>query len=356
MQSFQIALLDLMPVVMNPASFREDAQVARVEKDVKKLLEASRQISHSPMLREKDPTLRFVASAFHEDLRRVDEAFSMGKREYARYTLMNVTAYCIECHTRTSSGPSFQTPEIEKALVALNSLERGEYLLATRQFDRALVEFESVIRGELAKDGNLFQLDRAVRYSLAVSIKFLRNPQKALSIVEMIEKSSRSPFFLKQSARSWKSALTSWVRERSQGQGNPNELLSTSRKLIDQGKIAQSGFADRGGDVYFLRALSDLHQLMSMKISKPVLGESLFLTGVAYESVRDLSVWSLHENYFESCIRQLPASKWSAQCYKRLEESVLAGFTGSSGTRLPMDVQVRLGELKKLALSPNQLH
>ena len=89
---------------------------------------------------------------------------------------------------------------------------------------------------------------------------------------------------------------------------------------------------------------------MSMNLTKDQLGEALYLTGLSYEAVRDLAVWSLHENYFESCVRRVPHTSWSELCYRRLEESVYFGFTGSSGLRLPLDVQVRLQELQKLAL------
>lgn len=349
--------MDLMPVVMDPQNFvgsQNEAKVEKVERDLKKLIDSSKQINHDPMLTKRDPTLRFVAAAFNEDLRRAQEAFAMGKREYARYTLMNVTSYCIECHTRTSSGPSFQTPEIEKALTGLGGLERGEYLLATRQFDRALMEFEKIMKSELSEDGNLFQLDRAVRYSLAVSIKFLKSPQKALSIVKAVENAPKAPYYLKQSARSWESAINSWIAEKPATSSSGAVLLANSRRLVDQGRLLTGASADRGGDVHFLRALSDLHLVLSVPQKADILGEALYLMGVAYENVRDLSVWSLHENYFESCIRQVPGTRWSSQCYRRLEESVLAGFTGSSGTRLPMDAQLRLSELKKLALSSSR--
>jgi hypothetical protein len=40
----------------------------------------------------------------------------------------------------------------------MNPMERGEFLLATRQFDKAFTEFETVINGALSKNGNLFEL------------------------------------------------------------------------------------------------------------------------------------------------------------------------------------------------------
>lgn len=350
MQSLKSALTDLMPIIMDPSKFSEEANQVRIEKEVKSLVKASKDISHSQMLQQKDPTLRFISTAFSEDLSRAEESLMSGKKEYARYVLMNVTAYCMECHTRTSMGPSFQTPEIEKALVGLRRLDRGEYLVATRQFDRALAEFEAVIKQELGPEMNLFDLDRAVRYSLAISIKYLKDPQRSLELTELITKSSQAPFYLKQSALSWQKAVKEWSSEKPVRLNSPQDLLKRTRQLVEKGRVQQNGRGDRSGDVYFLRALSDLHLLLMGSPQASILGEALYLTGLSYDSVRDLSVWSLHENYYESCIRQAPQTKWSGMCYRRLEESVLAGFTGSSGVRVPMDMQVRLRELKKLAL------
>ena len=358
MQSLKNSLTDLLPLIMDPKQFNEDANQLKIRKEVSNLVKNSKDISHSPMVQNTDPTLRFVSSAFTEDLKRADESLEAGRREYARYVLMNVTSYCIECHTRTDRGPSFQTPEIEKTLVGLRSIDRAEYLVSTRQFERALVEFRSIIGTENLKDLNLFELDRAIRYSLAISVKFLKDPQKSSEIVDQVLKSPSTPFYLKQSARAWQKAINEWKKEKlssvqkPQASAGANEVLRTSRTLVEKGRLQQNGVGDRSGDVYFLRAISDLHSLMmnSEKLSPGVRGEGLYLLGLSYSSVRDLGVWALHENYFESCIRQQPHTKWSQACYQKFEESVLAGFSGSSGVRVPLDTQQRLGELKKLAL------
>ncbi|GIL16781.1 MAG: hypothetical protein BroJett040_05320 [Oligoflexia bacterium] len=350
MQNLKEVLSKLLPQVIDPAQFNSPDKRSLVDQEVKELSALSKQVSHNPSVQFRDPSLRFISSAFSEDLKRVDESLQLGKREYARYTLMHVTAYCIECHTRTSSGPSFSTPQLEKTLANMKKIDRGEYLLAIRQFDQAFKEFESVISESLASQSNLYELDRAVRNALAISIKFQKDPKKSFKITSLIEGAPQAPYYLKQSAKSWSSAIREWQKEKLISARTASDLLSRCQTLVRQGHRAQMGMSDRGGDVYFLRALSDLHQLLTMDLNKEQLGEALYLTGVSYEAVRDLALWSLHENYYESCIRQVPHSNWSQQCYKKLEESVYFGFTGSSGMRLPLDVQVKLNELQKLAL------
>ena len=350
MKNFKENLNQLLPIVIDTKQFNAPENFEKINQEVANLLQISKQVVHNPQVQKLDPSLRFISTAFNEDLKRAKESLDSGKREFARYTLMNVTAYCIECHTRTSSGPAFNSPQLENGLKDMNPMERGEYLLATRQFDRAFSEFESVIKDSLHKEGNLFDLDRAVRYALSISIKFQRNPKKSLEIAQVIENSDRSPYYLRQSARAWDQAIRAWMKEKPMKGEKVDELLKHSENLVKEGRKFQMGLADRGGDIFFLRALSDLHLVLRHDLNKNQLGQALYLTGSSYEAVRDLSVWSLHEDYYDSCIRQVPHTDWSEKCYSKLEESIYFGYTGSSGLRLPIDMQIKLDELKKLAL------
>lgn len=350
MQNFKDSLAKILPLVLDSNQFNARENKEKIDSHVSSLIDISKQVVHSPVVQHLDPSMRFISNAFSDDLQRAKESLSLGKRDYARYTLMNVTAYCIECHTRTSSGPSFNTPELEKTIVSLKRMERGEFLLATRQFDRAFLEFEGVIKENINSGGNLFELDRAVRYALSISIKYQRDAKKSLEVAKIIEGSARAPYYLRQSAKQWIVAIQEWKKEKYTPGGKIEDILKKCESLARLGKNAQMGFSDRGGDVYFLRALSDLHQVLVTDLKKDQLGEALYLTGVSYDAVRDLSIWSMHEDYFESCIRQVPHSKWAEKCYSKLEESVYFGYTGSAGVQLPLDVQMKLEKLQKLAM------
>ena len=171
-----------------------------------------------------------------------------------------------------------------------------------------------------------------------------------MQLVELINKSDEAPYYLKQNAVLWKTSIQDWMKEKNQKNRSTKDILRKSETLVKQGTSYQEDSSDRGGEIYFLRALSDLHLILAGALEKPELGEALYLTGRSYEAVKDLSIWTLHENYYESCIRSVPHSDWSGKCYKRLEESILLGYTGSAGVSIPPDVQSRLEEYKKLAL------
>lgn len=356
MQELKQNLTDLLPLVVDPIQYNLPQNQKIIDEKVKRLATLSRSVTHSLDLMQKDPSIQFLSKAFSEDVDRINQSLNMGKRDFARYNLMNVTSYCIECHTRTSTGPSFQSPEFSQTLSKLSGLDRGEYLLAIRQFDRALKEFSSFIDESFKNQSHLsdlaFNLDRAVRYSLSITVKYLKDPKKSMEIVQKIRSASGTPFYLQQNALGWEISIKKWMKEKRNKDTSVNGILKMCRQWIREGREGQGESGERGGDIYFLRALSDLHLILSAKLTPSQLGEALYLTGLGYEAIRDLSIWTLHENYYESCVRKVPHSEWSAKCYHRFEESVYFGFTGSSGVQIPVEAMKKLQELKSLALRP----
>lgn len=356
MQDLKLALNELLPLVVDPGQYNLPQNQKVIDEKVKRLVTLSRSVTHSPDLLKKDPSIQFLSKAFSEDVDRINQSLKMEKREFARYNLMNLTSYCIECHTRTSTGPSFHSVEFSGTLSKLSGLDRGEYLLATRRFDSALKEFSSFIDESLKQQSHLsdlaFNLDRAVRYSLSITVKYLKNPKKSMEIVQKLKNAPGAPFYLQQNVLGWEKAIKNWMKEKRNKDTSVNGILKMCRQWIREGREGQGDSGERGGDIYFLRALSDLHLILSAKLTPNQLGEALYLTGLGYEAVRDLSIWTLHENYYESCIRKVPHSEWSAKCYRRFEESVYFGYTGSSGVQIPAEAMKQLEELKALALRP----
>ena len=50
--------------------------------------------------------------------------------------------------------------------------------------------------------------------------------------------------------------------------------------------------------------------------------------------------------YLKSCMQRSPQAAVAKQCYSLYEESVYLGFTGSSGTHIPADIEKELAELR----------
>lgn len=350
MQEMKETLSEVLPIAANPAEFAKPENQKKIKDDVEKLAELSKTVQHSPVANEKDPALKAISSALADDLEKIHEGVKLGKMDFARYGLINVTSYCIECHTRTSLGPSFKSEKLDQSLRSLGSLEKGEYYLAIREFDAAYTELRKFIEQKLSKGGDFDNVDRAIRNALSITVKYSKDKKKASDLVNLIEMNKSAPFYLKQSAKGWRRAINDWNREATPNFSKPKDVFVKVSKNMAKARAAQSAFNEQAGDVYYFRAISYLHLVMLGKLSKEELGQALQLMGVCQEAVRDLSAADLHENYYESCIREVPKSKWSKQCYERLEQSIVLGYTGSSGVHVPPEVRKHLDELKSIAL------
>jgi hypothetical protein len=102
-------------------------------------------------------------------------------------------------------------------------------------------------------------------------------------------------------------------------------------------------------EVYYLRATSILHEFLRKYPESREMPEALYLIGESYTPLQELGLWNLQEKYFQACIKEAPHTELAEKCYKRFEESVIFGFTGSSGTHLPPGLKRQLKLLKSTA-------
>ena len=347
MQGLKSQMDHLLPELIDPARFGAPANRQHIHDDMVELERVSKNVTHSSVGKAEDPTLGFLSKGFQEEVHRSREAFEQGHIEYARGNLINATAFCIECHTRSTAGPSFHSSEMEKTLKNLRPLDRGEYMLATRQFDPALKEFNQVIGKGIADGNNFFDLDRAIGLALSITVRFQDSPDNSLKVINTIIGGDHMPYYLKTTAQVWKQSVLDWKKEPKKVK---KDVLKLSRDLVAKARLKQQSRDDRAGDIEMMRVQALLHPLLSTEKDLNRLGEELFLIGSASEVIRDAAMGSMHEDYYEACIRKVPHSDWSAKCYRSFEESVLLGYTGSAGTSVPEDVQKKMDELQKLAL------
>lgn len=350
MSQLKSSLTDLLPGIVDPVEFNKPKQLEITKVKVSEMAKIARVVKHNSFTQQADPSLKFIAKAFQEQIVKIDESLHLNRLDYARYSLLNLSSYCIQCHTRTAIGPQFNSQKLDLAVANLNELDKGEYYLAIREYEKAYNSFKTFLKQSTEKPTQFTLIDKALRYGLSVTVKSLRDPDKGLELVSIIEGASHTPFYLKQNAMGWKKALIEWKNEPKPRSTSVDAVLTRVRGLVRKGLAQHEVVADRIGDIYFLRALADLHLLILGDVKKEKLAESMYLIGLCYESLKDLSMWSLHEDYYESCINTLPKSSWSALCYKKLEESVYLGYTGSSGTHLPDEARELLERLKLKAL------
>lgn len=349
MTGLSVTLIELVPYLTDASKFNDPKNSEYVTTRAKKLAVLAAKVNENQKAVGNDPTVGFIAAQFSDDTQRAVDSLGLGHRDYALHLLKDTTSYCIQCHTRTNIGPAFNRKELENSLSTLHPLQKGEFYTALREFDRALDEFEKVIKAPRAQQPNVFTWDKASRYALAISVKFLADPKKSMEVINLILSSENAPYFLKQDARVWKEAVLDWTKEAKVFSKKPKTLLAQAQSLIDKAQKKQKFSSDHAADIYYLRAASILHNQLSGATDPQERAQAIYLEGICYESLKDLNFWSIDERYFETCVRTAPHSEIAKKCYQKYEENVYFGYTGSSGLSLPPDIQKSLDELKALA-------
>ncbi len=341
-------LSQLIPFIASRENFENPENKKVILAEIQKLRNLAHKLS-TQSLPDQDPSLSFIRHEFEKDIERSVEAFNLGHKDYARFTLRNSISYCIQCHTRTSLGPSLNMESLSKSLNPLPAFERGEFYLATRDFNRAKEEFTKILKDPSIRVSRPFDLDKAARALLTLEVRYENNPAEALQTTELLLQRTDLPQYLKEDAQAWKKAILAWQREPSSKITNPQKQLELAKKLIRKSSMSSQFYNETQNDVELLRASYLLHECLSKNLSAQQKAEALYLQGIAYEGLKHISSWDRGEKYYEACIHSLPHSSWAKKCYKRFEQSTYFGFSGSGGMLLPPETQHKLVELKELS-------
>ncbi|MBK7891337.1 MAG: hypothetical protein IPJ84_10955 [Bdellovibrionales bacterium] len=348
MQELSHALNQLLPLVADGKAFNDPKNEQPIQDATSRLKALSHQVK-TLKKPSADPAFDSIASMLDEDLARAVVSLQTGNKDYARLTLRESIGYCIQCHTQTKSGPSFPKLELGFDPSKLSALGQGDYYAATRQFDAALDAYRKGVQDQSYADRDIFGWERAVRSGLAIAIRYKENPAEAKTFIQSILKNKSAPQSLKDSAKDWLASVEQWAKE-PKLKSAADSRLTRAEGLIKGAEKRSGDSIRRSEDITYLRASADLHQWLSEGSKDPAQrSKALLYAGIAAEATRELNFWTLHERYYELCIQASPKTPTAQSCYGKLSDSVLLGYTGSSGLHLPEEEKVRLDRLKALA-------
>lgn len=319
------------------------------EEEIGKLINGLRSGIHRVELTENkyrdDPGFESTLKVLNEMLNDARNRFFEGKKGYALWRLKTSANYCVSCHTRHEINVEFYDPDTP---AALNSYERGEFFLASRQFEKAKQAFlHAVLEPEL----NHLKMD-ALRKWLVVHVRVHPDPQAAIAQLNKLRPRAQFTRYEEEEIIGWLESLRRWQNE---GQLRVPPLAK-AENLIRQGLGMNDPLVRKKGTVELLRATSMLHELLEARGEKNKRrGHALYLLGLAYSELPFFFVNELPELFLEQCIREYPGTDDAKRAFNLYREVVTLGFTGSGGTRIPDDVLLNIRELNDLAYGVPQL-
>lgn len=288
-----------------------------------------------------DPGFQLTLRIVDEMLNDARNRFNEGKKGYALWRLRTTANHCVTCHTRYEIPAPFVGATLPDELK--DDYAKGEFYLATRQFELASQFFMRAAKTPVNKRSRL----DALRQWLIIQTRVAPDPKGALLNLRKFTSQTKLNSLELETVSDWSQSLARWQDEKVV-QVDP---IVKAESLVRQGLGSNDLLYANVGAVELLRATSLLHKMLEDKTTKEDKGRALYLLGLAYSRLPLFFLPELPEMFLEQAIREVPGSDDARRAYKLYTEEVTLGYTGSSGTELPDDVQLRFRELYDLAYS-----
>ncbi|MGZ5279008.1 MAG: hypothetical protein ACXWC9_03650, partial [Pseudobdellovibrionaceae bacterium] len=324
MRLLQQSLTELGPILFDSQKYKDPKRQEFLKQEIQKMAAVSKNVVHDSTIDYRDPTVRFVADQFAQDLQRANRSFLDGRQDYARFQLIKVTSYCVECHTRTRQGPEIDSTWGSKMnFQEMEIVDQAEFLIASRKF---LPAFRLLLKSlQSTNQTQLGRQEQMAKLALQIAVQYQQDPKMALKVITAVQKNPKTSYYLKTQALSWKESVQKWQQEPER----PVTLLNL-----------QALFQNRTSEIDTMRVIPGVLKILVSNPTGDSLGEALLLAGQAYENISGVSFIEIHENYYRACIRNRPHSAIAQNCLQHLRKSVTAGYSGSSGTHLPVEIEI----------------
>jgi len=344
MRGLYKSLVDAFIFSQNTAAFADPEKREDVLLALRTLsAQANRLEEHSSDL---DPSFDYLRRSLARDASAAAQRFEDGEYAKSRFVISKLVENCVACHTRLPSDQDFNLGEefVQSAGVQSQSAEDMIRLqVATRQFEPALRTYEMIFSSTSILPETIEMIGSFENY-LKLCIRVERDPGRAKRTLEEFAARSDVSQPIRDEVTTWAEALAGFERD-----GFGGDPMNRASELIEDGQVLNRFPGDRAGLVQFVVASSLLHSYLDTKpADKSDMAEAFYLLGVS-DSYIAVSHWVSETEYFlAQAIRLDPRGPHAINAYNFLEQYIAAGYTGSSGTNIPPDVQEGLDELRRL--------
>lgn len=339
MNSLLSAFRDIQPYLVDQERFADPESHDEVTELLDGLRSNFHKLENIPSHFQPLPGFRENTKAVAEMLDDSSRRFREGKTAYAWWRLRKLPSECFGCHATYKVSNHYSN---QSAIApSLDPLNRGRFLLATRQFKEA----ESAFREVLKNPEYRFNYDEVLRSLLLVTIRVEGKPNEGIAIFKEILETSKLPEEDAHEVQRWIGQLAQWSKEGSKPRRDP---LIYGEKLIHIGAASSPSHAQN--DVALLRGTALIHeQLEAGTVKATERPHALYLLGFAYLQLPLFFAEDWAEIYLERCINEFPGSDDAKRSYRAYRDHILDDYTGTAGTTLPDDIKLHLEGLRAKA-------
>ncbi len=332
MVSFIEPLREIYSVDLNKKVF-SDGEVKKIRDGIGKLKKATHKmrISFVSFFSRKDPAVKAKYDAFLRNLDNAERSLAYSPVK-AVYYLKNTVSQCASCHSDGGKSTDFFSL-FQK--VSLSRQEKGRLALALRDF-RASEGFyrELILDEETYSDTFLF--NRNLVSYLNSAILNRDNKNKIIQTLKLLKSKAKKKFIAKNLDEKIKDIKLFKPFE------STKEAIFKYKQMTDDFNLVDKKMYT------FLSIKNYLHANLKKIKSKRTLAEAYMILGDIYNKFVEISVFMVSENNYELCVRTLPKSDLAKNCFEKYERSIVLGYSGSGGIKIPLFEKEKIQSLKKM--------
>jgi hypothetical protein len=288
----------------------------------------------------------FLSYSLARDIRDIEQRYSQGRTDEARFLLLHVTEVCVACHSRLPDDelhPLGRQLLATQELAALPPAERAQFEMATRQFDAAAASYEAAFADPTVSPED-FGLTGHLDGYLELCLQVQHDPERATRTLRKLAERDDLPAQQRANVNAWIESLAALPVDVPVEEATPRALA-----LIAQAEDRERFPDERQALVTYIAASGLLQRYIAAQAEVDArVGRAYYLLGVI-EAAIGRSLWaSQTEQFLETAIRIGPGEPYAPEALALLQEFVAAGYSGSGGTHVPQEVRDHLEELRRL--------
>lgn len=339
-------LSELKPYYVDEDMFIDPKNAEKIGSHLKKLTELSKIAKHATDLQSTN--YKFSQHVLESSLTNTEKLFRFGNKSFARWQLGSTISVCMGCHT--------QMPNPASALISFkdeapfkSKFDQAEFLFSTQSFEKSLVLFSQIIADFPLNNYEPREIETAFEKELLYYLRVRRNPKEAIDKFKAQLQNPKIPFYVRTNVLDWISSLELLVKEPAvdPAKMNDKEILKFASRYLEP-KNSSGGNVSHVNYIFVSGILFEYLRLF--KTSKAT-ADILYYLSICDRNISSTFFYSLADLYLRECMIQYPHLPIAKKCFKEFEAETILGYSGSSGTHLPMDIKTELEQLKKLVNS-----
>jgi hypothetical protein len=288
------------------------------------------------------PLMTPIRKTIKESFVEIKDAHKKGENEYVDDRVKNLISACIACHSQLPSK-AFKSVKARSAYKDLNFFDQFNMAKLLRDYDKASQLLVAEINKDIQQVKGFQKIEEKLDSLVEIHLGHMDNSEGLLKELRKLSINSNYALLISNYTDNIVKQLAEW-KKIDLNNTDEFDLIKKYLKPIET-ELSELQYKNNSFIVSTSIMKSVLAQYILTSFDTKKLPEALYWRGLIENEYSSLDLYSLGELYHTECILKFPKSSFAKKCYKRLEDSIKFGFTGSSGTHIP---KATLNELKKL--------